>query len=496
MLRIALLLAAGAVVTRSEAQTALKSVQYLPVTAADRKLHADFSLPQAGTALPQADPVVSVTVFAGGARLSPEKVTFTPADKIPNYRCAILILADKNLGRRLWHPARDVLSQLTATAESSPFEVELAAISAGNLEVLAPMGTKRDAIVHAIQSLDFNGSSPELYLGIKHAIEVLSGIVADRKYIILVSSGISSDQVISAVDIIDAANEAKIHLCTIGLPAASDSEEAVQKLEPLADQTGGYTVRADGRDLKLPPDTATNILRFAVSGGLIEVNLAGMTSPLKLDFNVNTQFSRTYEFSHTVDNLVPPPAATVLVTPPTAPTAVPSLTPIPVARPISSPSLLNLTKTWIRSNRALFLGAGFVILVVLIGLLALLFRKRKKSPVLQDPTVFVNEDAAVPTPIFAWLETLDAEQTRYPITKSAIRIGRKDDNDIVMKNDSVSGHHAEIVRRGSQFIIADLESSNSVIVGGKPIVKAALQNGDIVELGEVRLRFIEQPVAG
>jgi pSer/pThr/pTyr-binding forkhead associated (FHA) protein len=61
-----------------------------------------------------------------------------------------------------------------------------------------------------------------------------------------------------------------------------------------------------------------------------------------------------------------------------------------------------------------------------------------------------------------------------------------------MKNDTVSGHHAEIVKKGSQFIIADLESSNSVLVGGKRIEKAALQDGDIVELGEVRLRFIEQ----
>jgi len=491
-LLIVLLVGIGTVVVKSEAQTALESVKYLPVTTADRKLGADFSLPQAGTALPQIDPVVGVEVSADGRKLSPEKVTFTPADKIPGYKCALLLLADKNLGKRTWHPAREVLMQLATAADAPPFQVQLATISAGNFEVLAPMGTKRDAIVHAIQNLEFNGTTPELYLGIKHAIEALNGIAADRKYIVLVSSGISSDQVISANDVVQAATEARIRLCTIGFPSTSDSQEAVQKLEPLADKTGGYTVSADGRELKLPPDTAADIVRFAVSGGLATVDLAGVLSPVKLDFRVSTQFGRTYQFNHTVENIGPPPAPVSVLTPIPAQTAVPG-SPLP-AKPPVSPSLLDSCTAWISAHPALSIVAGAMTVLVLAGVLALLFGKRRKPPLPQEVTDFVPNEAVAPAPIFAWLETLDAEQTRYPITKSAIRIGRKSDNDIVMKNDTVSGHHAEIVRRGSQFIIADLESANKVIVGGKPIAKATLRDGDIVELGEVRFRFIEQPM--
>jgi len=70
-----------------------------------------------------------------------------------------------------------------------------------------------------------------------------------------------------------------------------------------------------------------------------------------------------------------------------------------------------------------------------------------------------------------------------------VRIGRKQDNDLVMKNDSVSSHHAEILKRGDKFIIADLGASNGVFVMGKRVEKIALENGDIIELGEVRLRF-------
>jgi FHA domain len=497
MIRIALLMAVGMTVTPGGAQTTLNTVTYAPFAPADRTLRADFSLPQAGAALPQVDPVVSVDVFAGDVHLGADKVVFTKTEKIPNYRCAILLLADKNLGKRLWHAARETLSQLAVAAETSPYKLELAAISAGNLEVLAPMDSKRGIFDQAIENLNFNGSSPELYLGIKRGIEALSGIAADRKYIILISSGISDDQVTSQGDVINAAHDAKIHLCTIGFPGSSESAEAVQKLEPLAEQTGGYSVRADGRDLRLPADSAGNILRFVVSGGLVEVDLAGLKSPVKLDFKVQTEYKRAYGFTHTVDNLPPVPTPTPAPTPlaSSTPAPRPSLNPpqppIPVVTPVSSP--LEIAKSWIGGHRILSAVGGLVVLALVGLVLAGFFLKRKKPPiVLPEPTFRSDEEPAFALPILAWLETLDSEQTRYPITKSAVRIGRLADNDIVMKNDTVSGHHAEIVRKGSQFIIADLESSNNVLVGGKRIEKAALQDGDIVELGEVRLRFIEQ----
>ena len=90
---------------------------------------------------------------------------------------------------------------------------------------------------------------------------------------------------------------------------------------------------------------------------------------------------------------------------------------------------------------------------------------------------------------------MDSDQTRYPISKTAVRIGRKADNDIVMKNDTISSHHAEILKRGSDFVIADLGSSNQVFVGGKQVQRSSLQDGDIIELGEVRLRFLQPQAA-
>ena len=74
---------------------------------------------------------------------------------------------------------------------------------------------------------------------------------------------------------------------------------------------------------------------------------------------------------------------------------------------------------------------------------------------------------------------------------TALRVGRGKDNDLTLGNDSVSRHHAEISRtREGTFTITELNAGNGVLVNGQPVEKAALRNEDIIELGEVRIRFL------
>jgi len=69
-------------------------------------------------------------------------------------------------------------------------------------------------------------------------------------------------------------------------------------------------------------------------------------------------------------------------------------------------------------------------------------------------------------------------------------IGRTPENDIVLNHKSISRHHAKIVRDGNRYTILDLESANGVRVGGADRDKVELQSGDVLELGEVKLRFL------
>ena len=77
-----------------------------------------------------------------------------------------------------------------------------------------------------------------------------------------------------------------------------------------------------------------------------------------------------------------------------------------------------------------------------------------------------------------------------------MRIGRSSDNEIVIEDDAVSGHHARIVRRkaegeqpADEFVLEDLSSTNCTFVNNKEIKSHSLKDGDIIRLGRTRLKF-------
>jgi ABC-type multidrug transport system ATPase subunit len=71
----------------------------------------------------------------------------------------------------------------------------------------------------------------------------------------------------------------------------------------------------------------------------------------------------------------------------------------------------------------------------------------------------------------------------------AIRIGRAEDNDIVLDYASVSSHHARIVSEAGQSIIEDLGSTNGTAVGapGNLVKRQAITAEDVVFFGSVRV---------
>ncbi len=66
---------------------------------------------------------------------------------------------------------------------------------------------------------------------------------------------------------------------------------------------------------------------------------------------------------------------------------------------------------------------------------------------------------------------------------SVIRIGRDEDNDIVLADLWVSGKHAEIRRKGSGFVLVDLNSTNGLHYNGRRVPRAALSPGDVFTIG-------------
>jgi pSer/pThr/pTyr-binding forkhead associated (FHA) protein len=89
---------------------------------------------------------------------------------------------------------------------------------------------------------------------------------------------------------------------------------------------------------------------------------------------------------------------------------------------------------------------------------------------------------------YACLTANDGEV--HTIATATYRIGRLADNDLVLRDPSVSRHHAEIRRqRDGSFQVLDLDSMNGLLVNGKKVRENALADGDSLEVGDVRLLF-------
>lgn len=113
-------------------------------------------------------------------------------------------------------------------------------------------------------------------------------------------------------------------------------------------------------------------------------------------------------------------------------------------------------------------------------------------------TKIVTATPAIPEPkqVLAWVQFLDAKSTRVPIISASVRIGRHVDNDITLENRTVHRHHAVLHRSvDGVFTITDLDTRNRVYVNREAIQSRELADGDLVELGEVRFRFLENRVA-
>jgi pSer/pThr/pTyr-binding forkhead associated (FHA) protein len=70
-----------------------------------------------------------------------------------------------------------------------------------------------------------------------------------------------------------------------------------------------------------------------------------------------------------------------------------------------------------------------------------------------------------------------------------LTIGRREDNDIVVENLAVSGHHAKVDSVGEGFLLTDLQSKNGTFVNEKIISTHWLKPGDQLTIGKHTILF-------
>ncbi len=86
----------------------------------------------------------------------------------------------------------------------------------------------------------------------------------------------------------------------------------------------------------------------------------------------------------------------------------------------------------------------------------------------------------------------------FELSRDTLRIGRTDDNEIVMKSESVSRCHAYLKRSmNGDWIFQDNSSKNGILVNGERVFEARLNDGDLLVVGDFTFRFFaahEQPM--
>ncbi|OGB46538.1 MAG: FHA domain-containing protein [Burkholderiales bacterium RIFCSPLOWO2_12_FULL_65_40] len=82
------------------------------------------------------------------------------------------------------------------------------------------------------------------------------------------------------------------------------------------------------------------------------------------------------------------------------------------------------------------------------------------------------------------------------LTKERTMLGRRPYNDIVIDNLAVSGEHAVMHMTEHEVEVEDLGSTNGTYVNGKAIKRQVLRNGDTIEVGKYKIRFLQEEEDG
>lgn len=79
---------------------------------------------------------------------------------------------------------------------------------------------------------------------------------------------------------------------------------------------------------------------------------------------------------------------------------------------------------------------------------------------------------------------------RYPLTKPSIVLGRSEESDIILEDDSVSRNHAMVMNTGDNHLLKDLASTNGTFANDQRVHELVLRDGDHLKVGRTIFKFL------
>jgi len=84
----------------------------------------------------------------------------------------------------------------------------------------------------------------------------------------------------------------------------------------------------------------------------------------------------------------------------------------------------------------------------------------------------------------------------YELKVEKTTIGRLEDNAFQIAEQSVSSHHCEVLLKGNDIVVKDLNSTNGTYINGEKISEKILKPGQILRLGTIEVRLEAEGAAG
>lgn len=115
-----------------------------------------------------------------------------------------------------------------------------------------------------------------------------------------------------------------------------------------------------------------------------------------------------------------------------------------------------------------------------------------RRKLIEEASRFMSKTSKKPVAYFYPVAQDSSLEAEYLLAKDLVTIGRHPNNIISIQQEAVSRHHAKIERKGDQFVLVDLNSSNGTFINGQKIKSQELKEGDVITLGDAEFGFSYQ----
>ena len=473
--------------------------------AQDAKLLADCAAPQRvadpADASPSAFPTVTATVscemrstdavvFKGvkasvKGRSEPLEADFKGFDASSNSLTGMFLVQTLDPARRA--TLVQMVDAIVRIAEQRDGNRRLTAYSFDNdLSLLADFDASKRDFERQVRAIKAATLPSQLYKTSLDAIAKLAKEKGDRKALVVLGDGQSDDTADEHDQVVKAAKAAGVVVHALGFLGSAGRFAQVSGAAAAGGRNGRLSQGSPGRrHAKVCGQQQVRCRRAPAealeNGGSLKMTLKEPPGSVTVTMTATFSDGRTESIERSFA-LAAPPASPQ---PPPQPQAQPSQGGAgPVAEPTAPAAWYERLLSWALANLALAVVIGAALIAGAAGLAVLAVNSfSARTP---EATLPVQEER-----VYGWLEMLDGAATRYPLRTTNARIGRHRDNDICLQNDSISRRHALLHFNADnrRFRITDLGGDNGVIVNKVKQQSHELSDGDLVELGEVRLRF-------